>query len=229
MKTSATAANPAPTTGPRRTHAQAREEAIDQILDIATREFVEKGLAGARIDEIAGHASKRKIYYYFGSKDELYRAVLERAYHRMRDSESTLDPAEGTAPEALRRMIEHDVAYHSQHPELVRLVMNENIHRAEHLTQIDSIREKNEGVIGVLRSILDRGVAEGYFRAGVDPVELHMTISALAFYNVSNQHTFSHNFGFDMSSPQAVARRATQVADIILAWVALTAPVTQGA
>lgn len=211
----------------RRSHAQAREEAIDQIVDIATREFVEKGLAGARIDEIAGHASKRKIYYYFGGKEELYRAVLERAYHRMRDSETTLDPSEGAPADALRRIIEHDVTYHSQHPELVRLVMNENIHHAEHLKQIGSIREKNEGVIEVLRGILERGVAEGVFREGVDPVELHMNISALAFYNVSNQHTFGHNFGIDMTSPEAVARRATQVADIILAWVARTAPVTR--
>jgi AcrR family transcriptional regulator len=49
-------------------------------VDIATQEFVEKGLAGARIDEIAGKATKRKIYYYFDGKEELYRAVLERAY-----------------------------------------------------------------------------------------------------------------------------------------------------
>ncbi|MBT0668172.1 TetR family transcriptional regulator [Novosphingobium profundi] len=212
----------------RRSHAQAREEAIDQILDIATREFVEKGLAGARIDEIAEQTSKRKIYYYFGGKDELYRAVLERAYHRMRDSESTLAPGDGTAAEALRRIIEHDVTYHAQHPDLVRLVMNENIHHAEHLRQIESIREKNRGVIDVLAGILERGAREGLFRDAINPVELHMTISALAFYNVSNQHTFSHNFGVDMTSPEAVARRAKQVADIILAWVARSAVVSPG-
>ena len=209
-----------PAKPPRRSHAQAREEAIDQIVDIATAEFVEKGLAGARIDEIAGKATKRKIYYYFGGKDELYRAVLERAYLRMRASENTVDLSEGTASEALRRLIEHDVRYHSQHPELVRLVMNENIHRGEHLRQIETIREKNQSVIDVLRKVIDRGVAEGEFRAGIDPVELHMNISALAFYNVSNQYTFAHNFGIDMTSPEAVSRRASQVADIILAWVA---------
>ncbi|MCJ2189111.1 TetR/AcrR family transcriptional regulator [Novosphingobium beihaiensis] len=209
-----------PAKPPRRSHAQAREEAIEQIIDIATAEFVEKGLAGARIDEIAGKATKRKIYYYFGGKDELYRAVLERAYLRMRASENTVDLSEGTASEALRRLIEHDVRYHSQHPELVRLVMNENIHRGEHLRQIETIREKNQPVIDVLRKVIDRGGAEGEFRAGIDPVELHMNISALAFYNVSNQYTFAHNFGIDMTSPEAVSRRASQVADIILAWVA---------
>lgn len=203
----------------RRSRAETREQAINQIVDIATQEFVEKGLAGARIDEIAGKSTKRKIYYYFEGKDELYRAVLERAYRRVRASESNVDIEQGTAVEALRRLIEHDVHYHSQHQELVRLVMNENIHRAEHLRQIEGLPQGNHSVIDILARIIARGEAEGSFRPGIDPVELHMNMTALSFYNVSNQFTFAHNFGVDMTSPEAVARRATQVADIIIAWV----------
>ena len=211
--------DPAPTRRPRRSHAEARAEAISQIIDFATQEFVEKGLAGARIDEIAGRSTKRKIYYYFKGKDDLYRAVLERAYRRVRDSEAGVDIATGTAEQALRRLIEHDVRYHSQHPELVRLVMNENIHRAEHLRQIDGLPDANRRVIDILAQIIARGVAEGSFRDGIDPVELHMNLTALSFYNVSNQFTFAHNFGVDMTSPDAIERRARQVGDIILAWV----------
>jgi len=203
----------------RRSHAEAREEAISAIIDIATEEFVEKGLAGARIDEIAGKATKRKIYYYFGGKDELYRAVLQRAYRRVRESEGAVDVESGTAEQALRRLIEHDVRYHSENPDLVRLVMNENIHRAEHLRQIPDIADSNKGVIDILQRLLERGQKEGAFRKGIDPVELHMNMTALAFYNVSNQFTFAHNFGVDMTSPEAIDRRAHQVADIILAWV----------
>lgn len=207
---------------PRRSHAESREQAINQIVDIATQEFVEKGLAGARIDEIAGKSTKRKIYYYFEGKDELYRAVLERAYRRVRASESQVDIERGTAVEALRRLIEHDVRYHSQHPELVRLVMNENIHRAEHLKQIEGLPQGNRQVIEILEKIIGRGEAECSFRPGINAVELHMNMTALSFYNVSNQFTFAHNFGIDMSSPEAIARRAEQVADIILAWVTKT-------
>lgn len=203
----------------RRTRAETREQAINELIDIATAEFVEKGLAGARIDEIAGKSTKRKIYYYFGGKDELYRAVLERAYLAVRASERAVDTESGTAAQALRRLIEHDVRYHSEHPELVRLVMNENIHRAEHLKQIDGLRDRNHGVIELLAGLLSRGVAEGAFRADVNAIELHMNMTALAFYNVSNQFTFGHNFGVDMSSQDAIERRARQVADIILAWV----------
>jgi AcrR family transcriptional regulator len=208
-----------PARRPRRSHADAREAAINQILDIATQEFVDKGLAGARIDEIAGRATKRKIYYYFDGKDDLYRAVLARAYRRVRESESRVDIEKGTAADALRRLIEHDVRYHSQHPELVRLVMNENIHRAEHLKQIEDLPAGNSQVIGMLRRLIERGEADGSFHKGIDPVKLHMNITALSFYNVSNQFTFAHNFDIDMSSREAVARRAREVADIILAWV----------
>ncbi|MFM5923724.1 MAG: TetR/AcrR family transcriptional regulator, partial [Novosphingobium sp.] len=180
-----------PAKPPRRSHAEARETAINQIIDIATQEFVEKGLAGARIDEIAGRATKRKIYYYFEGKDDLYRAVLARAYTRVRESEGQVDVESGTAVEALRRLIEHDVRYHAQHPELVRLVMNENIHRAEHLKQIEAMPAANRRVIEMLTHIIARGEAEGSFRPGVDPVRLHMNMSALSFYNVSNQFTFA--------------------------------------
>ncbi|WP_346766686.1 TetR/AcrR family transcriptional regulator [Novosphingobium sp. ERW19] len=203
----------------RRSRAESREQAINQIIDIATNEFVEKGLAGARIDEIAGKATKRKIYYYFEGKDELYRAVLQRAYARVRESEAEVDIESGSASDALRRLIEHDVRYHARHPELVRLVMNENIHRAEHLKQIEGLPQGNRKVIGILESIIARGQAEGVFREGIDPVDLHLNLTALSFYNVSNQFTFAHNFGVDMTSPDAIERRAGQVADIILAWV----------
>lgn len=180
---------------------------------------MDKGLAGARIDEIAGRSTKRKIYYYFEGKEDLYRAVLARAYRRVRESESRVDVDQGTALDALRRLIEHDVRYHSQHPELVRLVMNENIHRAEHLKQIESLQVENQLIIDTLRRIIARGEAEGTFRLGIDPVTLHMNITALSFYNVSNQFTFAHNFGVNMSSPPAVERRAREVADILLSWV----------
>jgi AcrR family transcriptional regulator len=204
---------------PRKSRAEARELAINHIIDIATQEFVEKGLAGARIDEIAGRATKRKIYYYFEGKEDLYRAVLARAYRRVRESERGVDVDKGTALEALRRLIEHDVRYHSQHSELVRLVMNENIHRAEHLKQIETLPGENQQIIDTLRRIIARGEAEGTFRRNIDPVTLHMNITALSFYNVSNQFTFAHNFGVNMSSPAAVDRRAREVADILLAWV----------
>ena len=83
------------------------ERTIADIIAIATAEFAEKGLAGARIDEIAERTrtSKRMIYYYFKSKEGLYLAVLEEAYRSIRAIEATLDLEHLPPKEALRALI----------------------------------------------------------------------------------------------------------------------------
>jgi AcrR family transcriptional regulator len=193
-----------------------------EILAAATREFSEKGLSGARVDEIADRTqiNKRMIYYYFESKEGLYRAVLERCYGHIRMSESAMDLESLSPEDALRKLIRHTFDYHSMHPDFVRLVMNENIHQGAHIGSIGSIKTRNRHVLSTLRGLLDRGVAAGAFRADIDPIELHMSISALSFYNVSNRYTFSRIFETDMSSPEAVASRREVVVDIIMRWCA---------
>ena len=196
-------------------------ETRENILQVATAEFSEKGLAGARIDEIALRtaSSKRMIYYYFGGKDGLYRAVLERAYTRIRAQEQD-SRFEDLAPEqALRAMIGHNFDYHFENPEFVRLVMNENVHHGEYIAAIHGIRDRNRSVIAQLGAILEKGAAQGVFRDALDPVDIHSTISALSFYNVSNRYTFKNNFGVDFAAPGVRAKRREQVIDCVLNWV----------
>jgi AcrR family transcriptional regulator len=197
------------------------EETRNNILEVAMREFSEKGLAGARIDEIAEktNSSKRMIYYYFGGKDELYQAVLERSYAGIREREAESNFEALPADEALRAHVEHTFDYHTSHPEFNRLVMNENIHHAEHLKHVDGIKDRNKLVIASMQTIIDKGVAAGIFRSDIDPVDLHMTISALCFFTVSNRYTFSHIFNRDIGAPKAMAKRREQIVEIVLAWV----------
>lgn len=192
----------------------------EDILIEATREFAEKGLSGARIDEIAKktRTSKRMIYYYFHSKEELYRSVLAREYGRIRETEQQQLQEGMAAHDALARLIRVTFDWHMKHPEFVRLVMNENIHRAEHLEYVDGIRERNESVIRSLLEIIKRGEDEGTFRSGLDPIDLHMNISALCFYSVSNRHTFNRVFGRDMGRPKVASARREQIVEIILSW-----------
>jgi AcrR family transcriptional regulator len=197
------------------------DETRNNILEVAAREFADKGLAGARIDEIAEKtaSSKRMIYYYFGGKDELYRAVLERSYGQIRAREDDANFETLPADQALIAQIEHTFDYHVEHPEFVRLVMNENIHHGAHIGHVEGLKERNKSVIESLKAIIDKGVAAGIFRAGIDPVDLHMSISALCFYNVSNRYTFASNFGVDMSSAKSLKKRRAQITEIVLAWV----------
>jgi AcrR family transcriptional regulator len=191
-----------------------------EILAAATREFSEKGLSGARVDEIAHRTqiNKRMIYYYFGSKEGLYSAVLERSYGHIRMSESAMQLDSLPPIEALRQLVRHTFDYHNMHPDFVRLVMNENIHQGSYIGDLASIKTRSRNVLGNLRTLLDRGIEAGVFRSDIQPVELHMSISALCFYNVSNRYTFSRIFERDMTSPDAVAARREVVVDTILRW-----------
>lgn len=197
------------------------ERTMADIIEVATREFAEKGLAGARIDEIAEatRTSKRMIYYYFGSKEGLYLRVLEEAYRRMRVIESGLH-LDDLAPEAaLRRLVAFTVDYQWAHPEFIRLVMTENIHRGEYLARSEVIRELNVPAIEGLRRVYERGVADGVFRAGLDPIDLHMSISALSVFNVANRHTFALIFQRDCASDAAFAARRGQIVEMLLRYV----------
>lgn len=191
------------------------------ILEVATAEFAEKGLAGARIDEIANltRTSKRMIYYYFGNKEGLYLAVLEEAYRKVRTIESELN-LESLAPEdALRALVGFTFDHHHGNKDYIRLVMTENINRGVYLAQSKNIQALNVPAIQGIRRLYERGVALGVFRPGLDPVDIHASISALTFFNVSNQHTFGLIFKMDTQAPDVLATRRANVIDVIVRYV----------
>ena len=197
------------------------EKTKQDIIDVATREFAAKGLSGARIDEIAARTrtSKRMIYYYFDSKEGLYLAVLEEAYRRIRRIESGLD-LEGLPPlEALARLVGFTFDYQTGHPDFIRLVVIENIHEGAHIARSKVIQALNVTAIDGLRKLCRRGQAEGAFRDNLDPIDLHMSISALCNFNITNRATFSTIFKHDMASPRALAARRAQVIDLIVRYV----------
>ena len=197
------------------------DRTMADIIEVATHEFSEKGLAGARIDDIAEamRTSKRMIYYYFGSKEGLYVAVLEDAYRRIRRIESELH-LEDLAPEqALRTLVGFTVDYQLANPDFIRLVMTENIHRGEYLAQSQAIQGLNVPAIEGLRRVYQRGLKAGLFRSGIDPVDLHMSISALSVFNVANRHTFSLIFQRDFDSPAAVVARRDSIIEMVVRFV----------
>lgn len=205
----------------RQTRKNDPEKTKEDILATATQEFAANGLAGGRVDAIAERTktSKRMIYYYFGSKQGLYLAVLERAYLEARTFEGQLNLPALPPAEALCTLIHHTFDHDESRPDFVRLVLNENIHRAAHLKQSPVIGEVNIPIIRTLADIVRRGQAEGVFRAGVDPLDLHMLISALCFFRVSNKHTFGAIFQCDLSAPPVYERHKAMVSDAVLAYM----------
>jgi hypothetical protein len=133
--------------------------------------------------------------------------------------ESGLDLAQQEPEQALRALVAFTFDYQNAHPDFVRLVMNENILNGTYLARSKAIQRLNVSVIEGLRDLLVRGQSEGVFRRDIDPVDLHMSISALCFFNVANRATFSTIFKWDMTSTHALAARRSQVVEMILSYV----------
>ena len=192
------------------------------ILAVATEEFALNGLSGARVDAIADRTrtSKRMIYYYFGSKEGLYRAVLEKAYGDIRalDSEQKSDAA--TPEESIRRIIDVTFDYDETHPNFISLVTVENIHRGRNIDQLPSIKERNAAVIRTLADLLERGAKAGKFRSDVNPVDLHLLISALCVFRVSNRFTFGKIFNVDLSDSKVRKRQKKMILEAVLRYLA---------
>jgi AcrR family transcriptional regulator len=99
------------------------------LLDAATAEFSEHGLAGARVDRIAAAAgvNKERIYQYFGKKDELFAAVLAA---RLRASMDAV-PMRGTGPDAVGDYAGRLFDHHLADGVIPRLVFWEGLERAD--------------------------------------------------------------------------------------------------
>lgn len=180
-----------------------------RILAAAKKEFARNGLSGARVDEIADRAkaNKRMIYHYFGNKEDLFRTVLEEAYADIRMAEQALELEHLPAREALEKLVRFTWAYYLKNPEFITLVNSANLHKARHLKKSERIEPLFRRFVGMVGELLDRGVAEGTFRPGIDPVQLNITIAAIGYYYLTNRFTGSLVFQRNLMSPEALQER----------------------
>lgn len=191
------------------------------ILEAATAEFAAKGLNGARVDDISRSSgiNKRMIYYYFGDKEGLYLAVLEKVYASIRHAETGLllderDPAEG-----MRALIRFTWTYFIEHPEFLGLLVTENVNRARFLKKSAGIRDMHSPLVERIASLLQRGAQQGAFKSGVDPVQLYISIASLGFFYLSNRHTLATIFNRDLITQDALDARGEHIADVVLGYL----------
>ncbi|WP_455273562.1 TetR/AcrR family transcriptional regulator [Rhizobium herbae] len=197
------------------------EKTKEDILNVATKEFAALGLAGGRVDAIAERTrtSKRMIYYYFGSKEDLYLAVLEKAYRKIRSLEADLELSSMAPVSALRILVAGTFDHDENNPDFVRLVSIENIHQAAHMKRSREIKDLNVSIVRTLEEILARGKKDGSFKRDVDPIDLHMLISAFCFFRVSNRHTFGTIFRRDLSEPTLYNRHRQLISDAVITYL----------
>lgn len=205
----------------RKQPANVEDSARDRIFEAARKEFAEKGLAGARTDEITAqaHSNKRMLYYYFNSKEELYLEVLEDAYIDMRRREAALPLHDLSPVDAIKKLVEFKFDYCESNPWLIGLLAGENLIGAQYLQKSKRLQELHSSLVKSVGDLIKHGARQGIFRADVDPLELYISIAALSHFFFSNSATLSTAFQKDLSSPEAKKRRRKHVVDVVLGYL----------
>jgi len=194
------------------------ERTRHRILAAATEEFARYGLGGARVDRIARRAAanKRMLYYYFRDKDNLFLAALEGRYAHIRAAERELDLEHLEPRIALKRLVEFTWRYFLEHPEFLTLLNSENLHKGRHVRRSRRVPEMHSTLVETLRGILRRGERDRVFRAGIDPIQLYISIAGEGYFYLSNRYTLAQIFKRDLMSRSALAERARHNTAMIL-------------
>src|ERR1700716_3679625 len=176
------------------------ERSRQLILETALKHFAAKGYDGARIDDIVAETklSKNLLYHYFGSKEELFVAVLETIYERFRGRHSV------TAIALLAT------------PEIISILNTENLYRGAHIKKSKKIRSIYDPLFVDLNNVLEKGKKTGEFRGNIDAVQLYISLSSLIYHYLSNGHTLSVVLKQDLMTKANLAARLKHVTDMVL-------------
>ncbi|MCP4329245.1 MAG: TetR/AcrR family transcriptional regulator [Alphaproteobacteria bacterium] len=202
---------------PKRNAAATREN----ILAAGIAEFCAHGYNGARTERIAKQAGAniRMIYHYFGNKEDLYLAVLERVYQRVRSQEEKLSLRDQAPVEGMVRLIDFTFWHLAENPEFIGLVSNENLLEGRYLKRSQAVPQMTPPLVEAIRDLLVRGEHAGVFRAGVDPVQLYITVLSLCYIHISNRFTLSVMFQTDLTDTAWLDRRRRHAQDVIIAYL----------
>ncbi|TRB19712.1 TetR/AcrR family transcriptional regulator [Rhizobium rhizogenes] len=207
---------------PRRRHPRRPDLSQTRILDAAVVEFAANGLTGTRVEAIAERAeiNKRMIYQYFGNKELLYQAAIEKVYRDVWNAEAALNLEQLPPREALIALVTFVWKYYLEHPEFITILNSENQLKAVHFKKSRTIRDGAANSRPLVDDILRRGEADGTFRDGIDPIQLSLTITSICYYYLTNQATSSIVYGRRLMNRAALDERLAFNIDTILAIVA---------
>lgn len=187
----------------------------EKILKAAEEEFSEKGLHGARVDNIARSAgiNKRMLYAYFGNKEDLYSATLNTVYGRLASVEKEIagidDPEE-----AIRCYIDTYFEFLYGNPSFVKLIMWENLNNGKFIETAGAAVLKSASVSN-LKKIFEKGKKTGVFKSSINDEELIFAINMFCFSYFSNKYTMPVVINVH-DSGSLLKQRAKFVADILI-------------
>jgi len=194
-----------------------------RILEAATAEFASHGYGGARVERISGRAGTvdRMLYYYFGSKEGLFRAVLEGVYERLGEAEQQLHLTETDPVKGMRQLVAFTWNYYLDHPAFIRLLNTENLHGGQHVKKSKRVKALSFPLLSIVTDLLARGAALGKFRRSVDPVQIYVTIAALGYFYLANRYTLSRFLGVDLMTASRRKAWLAHITEVVLTHISL--------
>jgi AcrR family transcriptional regulator len=198
----------------------------ERILRCAMREFGQQGFRGGRVERIVGDAkvNLRLIYHYFGGKEGLYLACLERVYLDMRRAEQALDLIALPPVEAMRKLIDFTFDHLGSHPDFIGMVRSENQLGSQGvLGRSRLVKTLTAPQLVVIEDLLARGVREGVFRRDVDAVQFFVSLQALAIVHLANRDTLSAVLNTNLADPAWIRARRRHAHEVLFAYLGATA------
>lgn len=200
------------------------EATKERILSIGIKEFCSDGYSGSRIDTIAkkSKCNIRMIYHYFGNKEGLYLAALERVYSGIRQHETELEFSKLKPALAIQTLVEFTFDHHVQNKEFVDLVVVENVQRGRYLKKVANISKESNLLIETIERVLKNGITNGAFREDTDAFQLYISILSLCFFHLSNHHTLSIMYDRNLKDKEWIKARRKHVVEMILGYLRTT-------
>jgi TetR/AcrR family transcriptional regulator len=185
-----------------------------RILAAAEQHFAAQGMAGARTEEIAAaaHANKAMLYYYFGNKRRLHRAVLENLFRQLRNGVYAPTKEERPPRERLRGYIIGYFDFLASHPNYPRLVHREAMEAAQNFAWI--VQQYLRPFHNQLVHTIEEGIAAGEFRR-VDPAHMALSILGMTTSYFAAAPILSAVAGRQLLAPQALEERKRALLDFI--------------
>ncbi len=185
-----------------------------RILAAAEQHFAAQGMAGARTDQIAAaaHANKAMLYYYFGDKRRLHRAVLENLFRQLRAGVYA-EFKKGASPRRnLHAFVLNYFEFLATHPNYPRLVQRETMEKTRNFDWI--VREYLRPFFHQVSRTIEEAVAAGEFRR-VSPHHTAFTIVGMITSYFAAAPILGEIAGRNLLAPAAIEERKQAVLDFI--------------
>jgi TetR/AcrR family transcriptional regulator len=185
-----------------------------RIVATAEQIFAEQGLAGARMDDIARAAKVNKalLYYYFRSKEELFRFVLEALLSQLRGGAAAQSAGQPSPSKRLAVVIDNFFDFVQRHPNYPRLIQRVMMGRGPNLEWI--VSEYYKPLHVRLVGLIEEGISAGEFRR-VDTGNAALTVVSIMVFYFSAAPVLSSILGHDPLQPREVAQRRKAVHDFL--------------